>query len=618
MAAGGSTRRGNSAWSSAVTIAQPARPGSDAGLRLLEWALFGVMVLLVAVLAGLPAMTEAANAAPSLALTQATGPAGSVVTVSGTNFGHATVQLTWDGSADGMPSVQVSGNGSFSTTFTSPSTAATGPHQVQASGTSTSGSTNAGGKKSGTSLVVSASATFTVTTLASTPKPTATSAPASAALPTPTAAPSASSTPAPTTAPTASPTAAATPTPKPTSTPAPTTTQTASITANPTSITSGGTTTISGVGMPASSAVLVVAGSGNFATTSTSNGAFSLPIDIESATSGPQTVTASSGTISASTVVQLTVTATPTPTPAATPTPTPIPTATLTPTAAGKPVLKPGPARVGHQLLDVGQTMIGGTIDAQGQNVALEMRDNSTLDGVEIFNTSASYGGGVYVNGNGVNIHDCYIHNTGNDGILVNRDGDANGIKNLTITNCLLQDNGGDSIHVKGTNYSAGQARDQAQAMENIRITYTKSVRSKGSFGFEFQDGQLNCYFAYNESDTTYSVVGHTGLQMIGNVATVALPWGYEAGNMVNSLWDSNVAQGSMSVGIAFTGDTVNSNTGTTYRNNKISNASAGFELNDGQWNTFINNGFHSVSAQFRQNVNYDASHDVTSGSYAY
>ena len=262
--------------------------------------------------------------------------------------------------------------------------------------------------------------------------------------------------------------------------------------------------------------------------------------------------------------------------------------------------------------------MIGGTIDAQGQNVALEMRDNSTLDGVEIFNTSASYGGGVYVNGNGVNIHDCYIHNTGNDGILVNRDGDANGIKNLTITNCLLQDNGGDSIHVKGTNYSAGQARDQAQAMEKIRITYTKSVRSKGSFGFEFQDGQLNCYFAYNESDTTYSVVGHTGLQMIGNVATVALPWGYEAGNMVNSLWDSNVAQGSMSVGIAFTGDTVNSNTGTTYRNNKISNASAGFELNDGQWNTFINNGFHSVSAQFRQNVNYDASHDVTSGSYAY
>jgi len=59
--------------------------------------------------------------------------------------------------------------------------------------------------------------------------------------------------------------------------------------------------------------------------------------------------------------------------------------------------------------------------------------------------------------------------------------------------------------------------------MENIRITYTKSLRANDApgFGFEFQDGQLNCYFAYNDSDRTYSVVGHTGLQMIGNTVTV-------------------------------------------------------------------------------------------------
>jgi hypothetical protein len=623
MAAGGSNRRGNSPWSSATANAQRPRPESDAGLRFLEWAVFGVMVLLLAVLAGLPAMTEAANPAPSLALTLATGPAGSVVTASGANFGHATVQLTWDGSANGMPSLQVGGNGSFKTTFTIPSTAATGPHQVQASGTSAGGSTNAGGKKNSTTLV-SASAIFTVAISSSTSTSTATPAPTSAAGPTPTS-PSASSTPAPTTAPTASPTAAATPTPKPTSTPTPTATQTASITANPTSITSGGTTTISGVGMPGSSAVLVFAGSGNFTTTSTGSGTFSLPIDIESATSGPQTVTATSGTISASTVVQLTVTATPTPTPIATPTPTPTPTATLAPTAAGKPVLKSGPARVGYQLLGAGQTMTGGTIDAQGKNVAVEMRDNSTLDGVEIFNTSASYGGGIYVQGNGVNIHDVFIHNTGNDGININRDGDPNGgIKNLTITNVLIQDTGGDSIHIKGTNRGDGQAPTQAAAMENIRITYTKSLRSHNTappgwgWGFEFQDGQLNCYFAYNDSDHPYSVVGHTGLQMLNNTVETTEPWGFEVGNMIGSTWDNNTATGATEAGFAFTGNTVTSNKNSTYSNNRVSGGGYGFELSNGSYNTFTNNGFHNVGEWFHNNGNYDQSHDVTTGAHAY
>jgi hypothetical protein len=313
----------------------------------------------------------------------------------------------------------------------------------------------------------------------------------------------------------------------------------------------------------------------------------------------------------------------PTSTPTATSAPTPRATAaaTSTPTAghpAGQPILKSGPARFGRQVLGAGESMIGGTIDAQGEDVALEVSDDSTVDGVEIFNTGSGYGGGIYVQGNGINIHDCYIHNTGNDGININRDGDANGIKNLTITNCLLQDNGGDSIHIKGTNRGDGQAPSQAAAMENIRITYTKSVRSKGTFGFEFQDGQLNCYFAYNESDTTYSVVGHTGLQMIGNVVTVNNPWGYESGNMVNSIWDGNLAQGSLGVGIAFTGDTVNSNTGTIYRNNKVSNASIGFQLSNGQRNTFTNNGFHNVGTWSQNNGNYDASRDVTTGSYEY
>jgi parallel beta-helix repeat protein len=233
MAAGGSTRRGNSSWSSATTKAQLAPAGSDAGLRLLEWAVFGVLVLLLAVSAGLPSITTAGEPTASLALTLATGPAGSVVTASGANFGQVTAQLTWDGSADGMPSVQVGGNGSFRTTFTTPSTATTGPHQVQATGTSTSGSTtpagkNAGGNKKGTGTsVVSAAAIFTTTTTAlastaaPTSAPTATPAAAPTIAPTLTPAPSPSSAPAPTTTPTSAPTATATPPPASTATPTP-------------------------------------------------------------------------------------------------------------------------------------------------------------------------------------------------------------------------------------------------------------------------------------------------------------------------------------------------------------------------------------------------------------
>jgi len=313
----------------------------------------------------------------------------------------------------------------------------------------------------------------------------------------------------------------------------------------------------------------------------------------------------------------------PTSPPTATPVPTPRPTVAPTspPTVghpAGQPILKSGPARFGRQILGAGETMIGGTIDAQGEDVALEVSDDSTVDGVEIFNTGSGYGAAIMVNGDRVYIHDCFIHNTANDGINVNRDGDAHGIKDLTITNCLIQDNGGDSIHIKGSNRGDGQAPTQAAAMENIRITYTKSVRSRGSFGFEFQDGQLNCYFAYNESDTTYSVVGHTGLQMIGNTVTTN-GWGYEVGNMVNGLWDSNLADGSISTAFAFTGDTVNSNTGTTYRNNRVSNASDGFSLSYGQRNTFTNNGFHNVGTWSQNSgLSYDDSHDVTTGAYEY
>jgi hypothetical protein len=233
MAAGGSTRRGNSSW--AVPQESPRRKGTpDSVLRLVEWGLMGIVVLGLAVLVGLPAATSAANPSPSLSVSPTSGIVGTLVTVSGSNFGHTSVQLSWDGSAAGMPSVTVGGNGSFRTTFTVQS-AATGQHQVQAASTSAlvtsssvgpgNGNGNGNGKKSAS---VTASAVFVLAaTVATTPaaNPTGTPAPTPTAVPspiaTPTAAPTVTATPVATVAPTAAPTNTPPPTATPTPTPAP-------------------------------------------------------------------------------------------------------------------------------------------------------------------------------------------------------------------------------------------------------------------------------------------------------------------------------------------------------------------------------------------------------------
>src|SRR5258706_7152387 len=140
MAAGGSTRRGNSSW--AVPQELPRRKGTpDSVLRLVEWGLMGVVLLLVTVMVGLPAWTQAAAPSPTLSLSPASGLAGVVVTVSGSNFGHTSVQLTWDGSAAGMPSVTAGGNGSFSTTFRAPASS-NWSHDVRAASVPTTNTTS--------------------------------------------------------------------------------------------------------------------------------------------------------------------------------------------------------------------------------------------------------------------------------------------------------------------------------------------------------------------------------------------------------------------------------------------------------------------------------------------
>ena len=73
---------------------------------------------------------------PSLSLSQASGPVGTSVTVTGTNFPHTAVQLSWDGTTAGMPSATANGRGSFRATFVVPGNAAPGTHTVAASASS--------------------------------------------------------------------------------------------------------------------------------------------------------------------------------------------------------------------------------------------------------------------------------------------------------------------------------------------------------------------------------------------------------------------------------------------------------------------------------------------------
>ncbi len=200
MAAGESTRRGNSPWGVAP---EPRRdqPLPNSFFRAIKWGLSGLLVISLVIVLGLPTWSDAANPSPSISISPTSGAAGATVTVSGSNFGHTTVQLTWDGSSAGMPSVIVGGNGSFRATFAVQSSA-TGQHQVQAASTSAtvtglSVATRKGTGKKAISAAAAAIFVLTATVAAPAPGPTAAPAPPATA----TASPSATPTPTSTTAP---------------------------------------------------------------------------------------------------------------------------------------------------------------------------------------------------------------------------------------------------------------------------------------------------------------------------------------------------------------------------------------------------------------------------------
>ncbi|HYK95046.1 MAG TPA: glycoside hydrolase family 16 protein [Candidatus Dormibacteraeota bacterium] len=149
--------------------------------------------------------------AASLSIAPASGPAGATVQVVGAGFvAGARAQLTWDGTASGMPAVKIGAAGDFRITITVPA-APSGSHHV---GAVDSGLLPKGRAKTTQQVTLLAVATFvevgvgpapTPTNPAPAPTPRSTATPQSTPNPTPTQAPTPPPAPTATAAPTAAP-----------------------------------------------------------------------------------------------------------------------------------------------------------------------------------------------------------------------------------------------------------------------------------------------------------------------------------------------------------------------------------------------------------------------------
>jgi hypothetical protein len=205
MPAGGSSRRGNNSWTSpTTTLAVRTRPPSirsSHGLFALEWFVNGLLLLtlfgVVAIILDFSAVGSS-TPTPVLSLSPTTGTSGTVVAVTGTGFGHTVVQLTWDGSPSGLPSVQANGNGTFHTKVVVPVDVTIGTHSVAATSVPTTSVSNKPTPRSASAAAIftTVSALSVSTTTMATPAATATSTatPSPSPSPIPTATPSPSPT----------------------------------------------------------------------------------------------------------------------------------------------------------------------------------------------------------------------------------------------------------------------------------------------------------------------------------------------------------------------------------------------------------------------------------------
>jgi Cellulase (glycosyl hydrolase family 5) len=181
-------------------------------------------ITVAAVLLPLVPFASTQAAGPVLTVSPASAPAGTKISVVGTQFPARTkVQLEWDGSTAGMPGATINANGRFSIGVTVPKTTA-GTHTLAAMSV-----VSQKGARAALVATVLASASFTVAALASpTPTLSATATPAPTAAPTRTPAPTATATPNLTPTPTPTPMPSSVATPSPTASPSSTSVTTSS------------------------------------------------------------------------------------------------------------------------------------------------------------------------------------------------------------------------------------------------------------------------------------------------------------------------------------------------------------------------------------------------------
>ncbi len=206
----------------------PRQAVGGGGQGLAAWMATGTMALLLPALVIPLLMTSGAGQPATLVLDPSSGPAGSRIAVAGAHFSPgAAGQLLFDGSGSGMPRFYADFSGSFSLSFTVPTTTGRGLHSLDA---------RPDQRARGSAAFVSAviSATFTVGTAGAavlpqssggpTPGPTPVPGSVSTGLPTPgpTPAPGSASTDVPAPVPTPVPASASTDAPIPVRKPAPT------------------------------------------------------------------------------------------------------------------------------------------------------------------------------------------------------------------------------------------------------------------------------------------------------------------------------------------------------------------------------------------------------------
>ena len=289
--------------------------------RVRDWLATLPIILLVPALI-VPMMSVGASSA-SLTVS---GPAvaSGALGVTGQNLpAREWIQLSWDGSVAGMPTVRTTSQGGLSITITIPAGTPAGSHTLAALGQDGKGNKNA---IAGGSTLATVSVSVTA---GSNPTPT----PAATPVPTPVA------TPVPT------PTPGATPVPTPTPTP----TATYPVTMlSPYSGTPGSNLRAYGTRFAPNTAGTVTMAGTSLAVpfTTDSTGGYSVTFPVPVATAGTHRVTAtlnSTGAFGYATFTVVIPTTTPTPTPGATPTPTPVPTPTPTPVATPTPTPVPTP-----------------------------------------------------------------------------------------------------------------------------------------------------------------------------------------------------------------------------------------------------------------------------------